>query len=162
MIKVLSNSVFRCLKTDVQNPPHEKKTWSNIDLIAWLEQKCAPTQLGISPLKLPDRHWLVTLAYSFEPNLEIFTGAETKDELVSLPLRLLNKFKFYDPFIKPCKKGLLKKSEEHKRIEKRDILLKRRAKKERRFAYLESEAKKVNADISEIDCIYSMNNDEDI
>lgn len=126
-MNILGGRVFRCRKVDTQCPPYEKRSWPNIDSIAWLETRCAPIPLGISPSRLPDRNWLITLAYSFDQSLEIFTGANPIGQLDSIPIRILERGKFFNPYDVPHMKSVLKRSNEQKAREELDILVKRRA-----------------------------------
>lgn len=157
LMNVLTGSIFRCRKADVQNPPYEKRIWSNIDLIAYLETRTAPTPFGISIARLPDRQLLITLAYSFDPQLEIFTGAKPNDQLVSIPLHILEQAKFFDPYFTNTKIPVLKKTSEQRQKEDFEILQKRRNKKERRADYLSNQVRKLNTELSELDAQIDIN-----
>ena len=157
LMDVLSGRVFRCLKSDVKNPPYEKRIWSNIDIIAWLEIKVAPTRLGISYARLPDRNWLISLAFSYDQQLEIFTGAQPNDQIVSIPLKLLEQVKFFDPYMRSSKRPVLKKSDDQKKIEESEILKKRRFRKERRADFLANQTRKLHQEISELDAEMDLN-----
>lgn len=157
LFKVLNAQVFRCQKADICHPPNEKRIWSNIDLVAYLDQRVAPLPLGISVANLSERLWLLTVAYTFDPHLEIFSGIQQSDQIVSIPLRLLDQYKFFDPLLKQSKKPVLKKTSEQKVQEERDILEKRRFRKERRCLYLNNQARKLGAEISDIDAELDLN-----
>lgn len=156
-MSVLAGRVFRCKKTEIINAPYEKKTWSNIDLIAYLETRTAPTPLGISIGRLPDRQWLITLAFMFDPNLEIFTGARPSDQLVSIPLRILEQAKFFDPYSSATKMPVIKKSGEQKQKEEIEALQRRRIVKERRANLLQNQVRKLGAELSEIEAEIDQN-----
>ncbi len=82
MMKVFKKEVFRVKIAIIKNPPRERKTMSNIDLLAFIEGKAYPVPLGIGPNNLPDRKWLLTIAYSYDHRLQIFTGLNEDEEIV--------------------------------------------------------------------------------
>ena len=86
LLEVYKNEVFRCLKIHVSNPPKEKKIWSNLDLLVYITQHSSPKKLGFNYNQMPDRNWLLTIAYSFNKDLEIFSGIEENNNLIGFLL----------------------------------------------------------------------------
>lgn len=147
LMKVVKGEVFRIQKNQLINPPSEKKVWSKIDLIAWISERCSPLPLGVTPTKLPDRRWLVSIAYGYDHNLEIFTGTQPNDVIVSLPLKFLEKMAFFDPFLKPSSKPIFQRSADVRARDDTDKIRRRVSKKQRRKNYLAQEINKLSDDI---------------
>lgn len=110
----------------------------------------SPQVLGFTPTSLPDRRWIINIAYSLIPQLQIFTGNNDIDELVSVPLEFVEGAAFFDPYIKVSKRPIFTKTQETKDREKIYKLRRHLAKKERRVNYMHSEARRINNEISEI------------
>jgi len=150
LLKVYRNEVFRVEKSYVLTPPSEKKIWSNLDLLAYIEKKCYPKPLGFSPNTMPDRKWLLAIAYSFDKNLEVFTGILAKEEIVGLPLEALNGNKFFDPLAKKSKRPIFMKSDAQKDIEQKDKIQRRLQRKDRRKLFLQQQVRKIELEIDEL------------
>ena len=98
---------------------------SMFNFFIWLLRKLERLPFLIARFfrRLPDRNWILNLAYSFDSDHEIFSGAKKNDQVVSIPLRILQKAKFFDPYSAERKKSVLKKSDEQRKIEEIEILI---------------------------------------
>lgn len=126
LLRVIRNQVFRVQKNQVLTPPPEKKVWSKLDLLAFIQaQVGVGRDIGLTPEKMPDRQWLLTIAYSFSQDLEVFTGVRLDEEIISIPTTFLEKLAFFDPYSRMSSRNIFKKSstrrlqEESKKVEQR-------------------------------------------
>lgn len=126
--------------------------------MAAISQAIQPKSLGFTPTALPDRRWILNIAFTLLPNLEIFTGGNKIDDIVGIPIEFLQNNAFFDPYLKPSKRPIFLKTEETRAREKEFKLRKRLMKKERRANYLEIEGRKINEEISDLQAEIDINN----
>jgi hypothetical protein len=88
LFSVLSGSVFRILRKDVNFYSHIKLKWSKIDILSWLEDSAVfQVPLGFTADKLPNYDFLVNLLYTVNREHEMFTGTREVEKLVEIPLK---------------------------------------------------------------------------
>jgi len=87
LIKVSKGEAFWILEKDVKFPPEEKIKFTKTDLVAYLEDKhISNPSLGFDPQNLPNRKWLLTLLFTFEPNHYVFTAIHNNQVNVDVPI----------------------------------------------------------------------------
>lgn len=87
LLAVARKEVFYILCNDVKPAIMIKKKLTKIDLITYLEEKyITNVALGFTALKLPNREWLESLLHTFEPSHHIFTGIESSNITVDIPM----------------------------------------------------------------------------
>lgn len=150
LLKVSRGEYFSLRIDQIRYAPYERRVWSNIDLVSWMAQRIHPQQLGFGDNRYPDRKWLLKVAYTLEPNLEVFTGGEFAEELVAVPVEFLEANRFFDAYVKPSKSPIFLKSEEAKVRENSERINKRLVKKQRRTNYLNSEQIRLMSEISDL------------
>lgn len=132
----------------IRNPPKPKREWSKIDMISFITSRLGnQTQLGFGPTTLPDKDFLVTISYNLDPNIEMFTGVDSEEDIVQIPVSFLERIRFFDPALKSQKGSVIKKTEEAKERQKRSILERRKRRKMRRNQLLVKESGKILSEI---------------
>lgn len=150
LLKIYRNEVFSIRVENIRYAPYERKVWASIDILASISNAIAPRILGFTPCALPDRRWILNLAFTLLPDLEIFTGSAEIDDIVPVPLEFVENAAFFDPYVKISKRPIFSKTPETKNQEKQNKLRRRLLKKERRVDYLQSESRRIYTEISEI------------
>lgn len=149
-MKVYRQEVFSLNLDSIRYAPYERKIWSSIDILSYLSRLIEPRVFGFSPSTMPDRRWIINIAFTLAPTLEIFTGGNQVDDIVGIPIEFIENNRFFDPYIKVSKKPIFMKTEETRMREQREKFQKRLMKKERRMNYLTQEANRIHSEISDI------------
>jgi len=165
MIKVMKGEIFSCQKQQIRIPPPEKKPWSKLDLIAYISTRIKPMNLGFTVDKAADRNWLLSVAYSFDCNLECFTGTSNEDIQIGIPVKYLENGNFFDPYTKKSIRPIFLKDDKQRDVIEKKKVEKRIIKKNRRRELLMDEVRKLERNINDLvgnDMEHNSDDDVDI
>jgi hypothetical protein len=148
---VLNGTFYQFLSRQIMTPPKPKKVWSKIEMITYIKTRIGlERDLGFGPTNMPDEDFLVTICYTLDQNLDMFTGIKEEDEIIAIPVNFLDKLRFFDPNCRGSRNNVIPKSNQQKEKEKRVRLEKRRNRKIRRVELINSEKSKLESEVDYI------------
>lgn len=87
LFKVVRAEVYFVYENQIKKHPKERKKYSKIDLMSYLESKIFQGKSGFKFPYLPNKSWLLSILFLHYPNHEVFSGLEIGNVMVTVPLR---------------------------------------------------------------------------
>jgi hypothetical protein len=157
LFDVMGGWVFRIQQSQVKFCLNEKKRWSKIDIVAFIETRLLNNiTLGFTIENLPNRDWLINVLFTLDSNHEVFTGTGEIEKLVEIPMKLffsyrfLEKLNFLDSEGNKNFSGLIKNNKQERAMIETMKKEKKIVKKQRRKEYLTQSLRKIEEGLQEL------------
>ena len=88
LFNTLAGTIFRIKQSEIRRHPIIKLKFAKIDLICIIKDRLGnQEELGYDIEHQPDHDYLYDLCFTLDPTLQCFTGIESDDKMVLIPIK---------------------------------------------------------------------------